>query len=76
MQEIPRDQGATDDDLFDFELTDEVRDIVGDTTGLGDQIREGNIPAALLADLALTKAAVRIVPAPQVEESPRQARSA
>lgn len=76
MQEIPRDQGATDDDLFDFELTDEVRDIVGDTTGLGDQIREGNIPAALLADLALTKAAVRIVPAPEAEESPRQARSA
>lgn len=36
---------------FDFEVTEELLTLAGDLDGLGDQIRSGNIPNSLLADL-------------------------
>ncbi|WP_435299714.1 hypothetical protein [Timonella sp. A28] len=38
-------------ELFDFELTDELLAEVGNLDALGDLIRAGEIPNALLADL-------------------------
>jgi len=44
-------ESAEYDDLFDFEVTDALRDLA-QIDGLGDQIRSGDIPNTLLADLA------------------------
>lgn len=41
-------------ELFDFEITDELRALAAGYETLGDSVRAGDIPNSLLADLAFT----------------------
>lgn len=41
----------TDEQLFDFEVTDELREMASGYETLGDQIAHGWVPNALLADI-------------------------
>lgn len=41
-------------ELFDFEITDELRALAAGYETLGDSVRSGDIPNSLLADLAFT----------------------
>ncbi len=40
-----------EEDLFDFEVTDELRALAAEYENLGDTIRQGHVPASLVLDL-------------------------
>lgn len=46
-----RDEAVPDEDLFDFEVTDELRQLASGYETLGDTISQGWLPSALVADL-------------------------
>ena len=58
------------EDLFDVELNDDVRALLGEESP-ADRIRSGDIPAALLADLAVSSSAARCVPLPGGQQETR-----
>lgn len=43
------------DDLFDFEITPELLQMAAGFDSLGEQVRSGWIPSALLADLVIDR---------------------
>lgn len=47
----PDNPEEAEEDLFDFEVTDELRALAAGYEDLGDTIRQGHLPASLVLDL-------------------------